>query len=122
MRTCARRFGEKINMSYECFACNSVFDDNSEAEAKAEYERKYGRPFDPKKVSIVCDACADTAGYTCDLCGLRFMSTPGWSDMHAATEFEEAFGMPHDPATAATLCDDCYKMAMAEFFADQAKH
>lgn len=106
---------------YECAACSNLF--TTDKDARAEFELTTGQPFNARKVAIVCDDCTATAGYSCDMCGGRFMSSPTWSNAHAATEFEIMFGKPLDPKNSAVLCDSCYHLAMAEIFPDgMARH
>lgn len=110
-----------MSFKYHCAACANLF--TTEDDAKAAFEEITGLPFDARKVAIICDDCQPTAGYSCDMCGGRFMSSPTWSNSHAAAEFEIMFGRPLDPKNSAVLCDSCYHLAMAEMFPEtQARH
>lgn len=43
---------------FTCSHCGKTFDrDRPDAEAKAEYEKRWGRPYRPHEADIVCDDC-----------------------------------------------------------------
>jgi hypothetical protein len=44
--------------TYTCAMCHGAFEgDRSQEEKVAEYERLFGRPFDPDEVASVCHEC-----------------------------------------------------------------
>lgn len=47
-----------MRQSYTCSACGKTFTkDRPDAEAKAEFEKRWGIPFNPQEVDVVCDDC-----------------------------------------------------------------